>query len=97
MVTINITALMKVRELVGWSSKAIEFEGRTLVDFLKHVVTQDGRSLHDVFVQEDGTIHPDYAVWMNCRPIRPQDRLEIPLQSGDRVIAMPVMKFRAGG
>ena len=95
--TINVTALMRVRELLGWHQKAVEFEGATLVDLLKDVKSQDGRSLYEILVQEDGTISPDFAVWMNCRPVRPQDSLEIPLQSGDRVIAMPVLRFRAGG
>ncbi len=94
---INITALMQVRERLGWSTKAIEFQGRTLLDFLKDVVTQDGASLHALFVQEDGSIRPEYAVWMNCRPVKPATSLEIPLQSGDRIIVMPVLNFRVGG
>ena len=95
--TINVTALMRVRELLGWNSKAVQFDGKTLNEFLKHVVTLSGDSLHDLFVQEDGSIRPEYAVWLNCRPVKPSHSLEIPLESGDRVVAMPVMKFRAGG
>ena len=33
--TVNIVALMKVREMLGWSHKTVEFAGGTLVDFLK--------------------------------------------------------------
>lgn len=95
--TINVTALMRVRELLGWNNKAIDFEGKTLAEFLKHVVAHDGKSLYDIVVQEDGCISPEYMVWLNCRPVKPEHSLEIPLQSGDRVVAMPVLKFRAGG
>ena len=28
--TLNVTALLKVRELLGWSQKAVEFTGDTL-------------------------------------------------------------------
>ena len=95
--TINVTALMRVRQLLGWNNKAVEFDGDTLAAFLKHVVTTDGRNLYELLVQEDGSISPEYMVWLNCRPVKPEHSLDIPLQSGDRVVAMPVLKFRAGG
>jgi hypothetical protein len=95
--TINVTALMRVRELLGWNYKAVEFDGNTLVELLRHLVTKDGKRLYDVFVREDGSISPEYAVWLNCRPVKPAHSLEIPLEPGDRVVAMPVTIFRAGG
>ena len=43
--TLNVTALLKVRELLGWSQKAVEFTGDTLDQFLKEISTIDGRTL----------------------------------------------------
>ena len=95
--TLNVTALLKVRELVGWSQKAVKFTGDTLEQFLKEIATIDGRTLHDVFVQEDSSINSDYLVWLNCRPVKQAYRLDIPLRSGDRIIVMPAIAFRGGG
>lgn len=96
--TINLTALMQVRELLGWHHKAIDFTtGDTLAQFLKEVMTTTGQSLHDLFVQDDGSISSQYMVWLNCRPVKQAHSLEIPLQSGDRIIAMPAMATRVGG
>jgi len=96
--TVNVTALMQVRELLGFQHKAIEFTtGDTLAQLLRQVVTTKGQSLYDLFVQDDGSVSSDYMVWLNCRPVKQSHSMEIPLQSGDRVIAMPAMRFRAGG
>lgn len=96
--TVNVTALMQVRELLGFQHKALEFAaGDTLAELLKKVVTTTGKSLYELFVKEDGSVSSDYQVWLNCRPVKQWHSLEIPLQSGDRIIAMPAMKFRAGG
>ena len=95
--TLNVTALLKVRELLGWSQKAVEFTGDTLDQFFKEITTIDGQTLYDVFVQEDGDISSEYSVWLNCRPVKQTYRLDIPLRSGDRIIAMPAMKTRVGG
>ena len=95
--TLNVTALLKVRELLGWSQKAVEFTGDTLEQFLKEIATIDGRTLHEVFVQEDGSIRSDYLVWLNCRPVKQIHSLDIPLRAGDKIITMPAITFRAGG
>lgn len=95
--TVNVTALLKIRELLGWNQKAVEFNGDTLADFLKEIKTTDGRSLYDLMVEEDGVIGKDYLVWLNCRPVKSQYRLDIPLNSGDKIIAMPVISYRGGG
>jgi len=49
------------------------------------------------FVPEDGIIGPEYMILVNRRRIMPEHSLEIPLQSGDRVIAMPAIMFARGG
>lgn len=94
---INITALMTVREMVGWSQKTVMFTGENLSEFLKQFTTKDGENLYDLLIQEDGAVKADYMVWLNNRPVKQEHSLEISLQNGDRVVVMPIMKFAAGG
>jgi len=95
--TVNIVALMKVREMLGWSHKTVEFAGGTLVDFLKEATTENGKTLYDLFVREDGIIASEYMILLNRRRVMPEHSLKIPLQSGDRIIAMPAIRFARGG
>jgi len=95
--TVNVTALMAVREMLGWSHNAVEFTGGTLSDLLKELNTSDGKTLYELFTRENGNISSEYMVWLNCRPVKQDYSLEIPLQSGDRVIAMPAVRFARGG
>lgn len=95
--TVNLTALLKIRELLGWNQKAVQFMGDTLADFLKEIKTIDDRTLYEVLVQDDGSISSEYLVWLNCRPVKQEFSLDIPLRSGDKIIAMPAITFRAGG
>jgi molybdopterin converting factor small subunit len=88
---------MSVREMLGWQHKALEFDGETLSEFLKVVSTKHGKTLYDLFVRSDGTMGTDYNVWLNCRPVKQEFSLDIPLRSGDRVIAMPAVRFARGG
>lgn len=94
---INIVALMTVREMLGWSKKTVLFSGRTLSEFLRQFNTIAGDNLYDVLVREDGGIKQDYMVWLNNRPVKQEHSLEIPLETGDRVVVMSIMKFAAGG
>jgi len=95
--TVTIAALMKAREMLGWSHKTVEFTGGTLVDLLRTVTSENGKTLYDLFVQEDEIIGPDYMILLNRRRVMPTHSLEIPLQSGDRVIAMSAIRFARGG
>ena len=95
--TVNLTALMEVRELLGWQHKVVDFDGETLAEFLRIIPTREGTSLYELFVQEDGSIGSDYNVWLNCRPVKQKLSLYIHLRSEDRVIAMPAIRFARGG
>jgi sulfur carrier protein ThiS len=94
---ISITALMTLREMLGWSQKTVLFSGTTLAEFLKQFTTKDEENLYDILVQENGAVRIEYMVWLNNRPVKQENSLEVPLVSGDRVVVMPVMKFAAGG
>ena len=94
---ISITALMTLREMLGWSQKTVLFSGTTLAEFLRQFTTKDEENLYDILVQEDGAVRAEYMIWLNNRPAKQEHSLEVPLESGDRVVVMPVMKFAAGG
>jgi len=94
---INIAALMSVREMLGWSHKTVEFAGSNLVDLFQKVTAENGKTLYDLFTQEDGIIGSEYMILLNRRRVMPEHSLEIPLQSGDTVIAMPAIRFARGG
>ena len=94
---INVTAMMAVREMLGWSQKKLLFTGETLAQLLKQLNTSDGNSLFNVLVQEDGSVKQEYMVWLNNRPIKEEHSLEIPLHHGDRVLVTSMIKFSAGG
>jgi hypothetical protein len=94
---ISIAALMTVREMVGWSKKTVLFTERYLSELLKQLTTKEGAPLFDIIVQRDGAVSPEYMVWVNNRPVKEEHSLDILLQSGDRVVLMPVMHFAAGG
>ena len=94
---ISITALMTVREMLGWSKKTLMFTGKNLTEFIKQIITKDGETLYNVLVQKDGAVKPEYMVWLNNRPVKPEHSLKIPLESGDRIVVMPIIRFAAGG
>jgi sulfur carrier protein ThiS len=94
---INIVALMSVREMLGWSKKTLIFTDKNLSDLLKQIIAKDGKSLYDILIQEDGAVRPEYMVWLNNRPIKQEHSLDIPLESEDRIVVMPVIRFAAGG
>lgn len=94
---ISVAALMTVREMLGWSKKTMLFTNRYLSDLLKQITTKDGTPLFDILIQEDGAVRSEYMVWVNNRPVKEEHSLDIPLQSGDRVVVMPIMHFAAGG
>ena len=83
--------------MLGWQHKAVEFSGETLAELLRNVPTKEGTSLYELFVEKDGSMGDAYNVWLNCRPVSQKLSLDIPLRSGDRVIAMPAIRFARGG
>ena len=94
---IHITALLSLKDLLGWRKKTVLFSGETLGDLLKTLSTREGQNLYDVLVENDGSVRLDYTVRLNNRPCKQSQSLGASLQSGDRLVLMPVMKFAAGG
>ena len=94
---INIAALMSAREMLGWSKKTLVFTDDNLLDLLKQIITKDGKNLYDILIQEDGAVKPEYMVWLNNRAIKEEHSLAITLESEDRIMIMPIIRFAAGG
>jgi len=94
---INFTAMMMVREILGWSQKKFLFTGETLSQLLKQLTTRDGKALYGIMVEENGAVKKEYMVWLNNRPIKEEHSLEITLNNGDRVLVTSMIKFAAGG
>ncbi len=92
-VTITIKALSEVSRILGWSEKEVQFEGATVEGLLKSLVTLDGQSLHSVIVK-DGKVKGGYVISVNGRVVT---SLETPLNPGDRVVTMEVIRLFHGG
>lgn len=89
---ITVKALSEVRRIVGWDEKEIEFEG-SFADLLKSLVTVEGQSLYQVLV-EDKKIKDGFVLGVNGRSI---SSLDVPLQPGDRVLLMDIVRLFHGG
>ena len=88
---------MSAREMLGWSKKTLVFTDKNLSDLLKQIITKDGKNLYDILIQEDGAVKPEYMVWLNNRAIKEEHSLAITLESEDRIMIMPIIRFAAGG
>ena len=94
---IYISALMSLRDMLGWGEKTMLFSGKTVADFLKMVSTKNGETLYDLLVGDDGAVGLQYMVRLNNRSLRHTQSLETVLCSGDQIVLMPVITFAAGG
>ncbi len=83
--------------MLGWGEKTVLFSGATLADFLKLFTTKAGENLYHALVEESGAVRPEYTVRLNNRPVQHKESLKTPLEPGDHVVVMPVMKLAAGG
>jgi len=96
-IKVNIGALMSARTMLGWSNRPFTFFGRTLIDLLHVVTSETGDTLYELLVQDNGTIGSEYMILINRRRVMPEHGLTMPLQTGDRIIIMPAIRFARGG
>jgi molybdopterin converting factor small subunit len=89
---ITVKVLSEVRRIVGWDEKEIEFEG-SFGDLLKSLKTIEGKSLYQVLV-EDKKIKDGFVLGVNGRCI---SSIDMPLQPGDRVLIMDIVRLFHGG
>ncbi len=92
---VQVIALGAVRRQVGFSRREIAFEGATVRDLLKSIETQQGASLDSLLVCND-KLRGDYAVVINGMSLQ-ADQLDTPLEGGERIVTMAVLRHLAGG
>ena len=95
MPTANISALGATRKMLGFSRRTVEFDRATVADLLRTLETVDGRSLYDNLVCE-GRLRGDFAIVVNGLSLK-SDQLNKPLQGGEEVVTMAILRHLHGG
>lgn len=95
MPTVELAALGATRKLLGFSRRSVEIEKGTLADLLRQLETLEGRPLYDTLVC-DGKLRGDYAIVVNGLSLR-ADQLETPLEGGEQVVMLAILRHLAGG
>ena len=91
----NISALGATRKMLGFSRRTVEFERATVADLLRSLATADGRSLYDNPVC-DGKLRGDFAVVVNGLSLK-SEQLNKPLQGGEEVVTLAILRHLHGG
>jgi hypothetical protein len=91
--SVTVKAMSEVSRLLGWSEREVEFKGSTLEGLLRSLVTSSGESLFNVLVKE-GKLKGAYIISINGQVIT---SLEIPLNCGDRIVTMEMVRLFHGG
>ncbi len=91
----NISALGATRKMLGFSRRTVQFEQGTVADLLRSLDTVDGRNLYDNLVCE-GKLRGDFAVVVNGLSLK-SDQLNKPLQGGEEVVTLAILRHLHGG
>jgi hypothetical protein len=95
MASANIAALGSTRKMLGFSRRTVEFEQATVADLLRDLKTLDGQTLYDHLVCE-GKLRGDFAILVDGLSLG-ADQLEKPLQGGEKVVTMAILRHLHGG
>ena len=90
---VTVKAMSEPRRLLGWDDKEVEFEGKSLGDLLKSISTLQEEPLYDILIEGDH-LKAGFIVSVNGTIVTSPDT---PLQSGDRVMTMDVVRLFHGG
>lgn len=92
---VAVTALLSLREELGWRHREVELEGDTLRDLLRSLRTRDGSAdLEDLMCSENGAVRDCYVVMVNGIRVKETD---IPLSAEDQVVTTQFFRAIAGG
>jgi hypothetical protein len=91
----NISALGATRKMLGFSRRTVEFESDTVAGLLRSLATVDGHSLYDKLVCE-GKLRGDFAIVVDGLSLK-SDQLNKPLQGGEEVVTMAILRHLHGG
>jgi hypothetical protein len=95
MASANLAALGSTRKMLGFSRRTVEFEQATVADLLRELKTLDGQTLYDHLVCE-GKLRGDFAILVDGLSLG-ADQLEKPLQGGEEVVTMAILRHLHGG
>ena len=95
MANANIAALGSTRKMLGFSRRTVEFEQATIADLLRDLKTMDGQTLYDHLVC-DGKLRGDFAILVDGLSLG-ADQLDKPLQGGEEVVTMAILRHLHGG
>ncbi|HXE91693.1 MAG TPA: MoaD/ThiS family protein [Terriglobales bacterium] len=95
MPTIDVAALGTARKLLGFSRRTVPFEEGTVADLLRSLDTLDGGNLYACLTCE-GRLRGDFAVLVDGLSLKP-DQLDRPLQGGEQVVTMAILRHLHGG
>jgi hypothetical protein len=73
----------------------VEFEQATVADLLRDLKTLDGQTLYDHLVCE-GKLRGDFAILVDGLSLG-ADQLDKPLQGGEEVVTMAILRHLHGG
>lgn len=91
----HISALGATRKLLGFSRRTVAFQQSTVAELLRGLPTVDGGCLYDNLICE-GKLRGDYAVVVNGASLS-SDQLNKPLQGGEQVVTMAILRHLHGG
>jgi sulfur carrier protein ThiS len=91
--SVTVKAMSEVSRVLGWSEREVKFEGSTLEGLLRSLVTLSGQSLYSLLVK-DGKLRGGYVISVNSQVVT---SLETPLNYGDRVLTMEMVRLFQGG
>lgn len=95
MPTVDIAALSGARKLVGFSRRTAEIKKGTVADLLRSLETVEGDNLYSHLVC-DGKLRGEYAIVVDGLSLR-ADQLDTPLEGGEQVVMMAIVRHLAGG
>lgn len=90
---VTVKAMSEVGRIMGWSEREVELRGSTLDSLLRSLLALDGQSLYNVLV-ENGSLKEDYIIGINGHIVT---SLNTPLNCGDRVLTMEMVRLFQGG
>jgi len=81
--------------MLGFNRRTLEFERATVADVLRDLKTLDGRTLYDHLTCE-GRLRADFAIVVDGLSLG-ADQLDKPLQGGEEVVTMAILRHLSGG
>lgn len=95
MASANIAALGSTRKMLGFGRRTVQFEQASVADLLRYLKTLDGRTLYEHLVCE-GKLRGDFAIVVDGLSLG-ADQLDKPLQGGEEVVTMAILRHLHGG